>query len=95
MLHGTTPPRGYLPRDGRIPTTPHISAGIRSDPFVSEPIAQLVSPAATPDADPDEDPAVVYSGFRAFFVTPCGAQYLGGRDDGERRWGVVHNRVGV
>src|SRR5699024_8298834 len=47
---------GTCPRLGLSPTSPHIAAGMRSDPPPSLPCATGTIPAATAAADPPLDP---------------------------------------
>src|SRR2546422_9583139 len=55
---GITPSRGRRPVVGLSPKVPHIDAGMRIDPPVSEPSAQGTMPAATAAADPPLEPPV-------------------------------------
>src|SRR5205823_2893930 len=55
---GITPSMGRRPVVGFSPKVPHIDAGMRIDPPVSEPSAQGTIPAATAAADPPLEPPV-------------------------------------
>ena len=55
-LMATTPWRDTAPYEGLKPTTPHMAAGWRMEPPVSEPSAQRASPAATAAAEPPLEP---------------------------------------
>ena len=54
--NGYAPARESMPNVGRKPKIPHIAAGTRIEPFVSEPIASGTMFAATAAAEPPDDP---------------------------------------
>ena len=56
QLCGTIPPRPIRPKVGFSPTQPHMLAGMRIEPPVSEPRAAAHSPAATAAPEPPLDP---------------------------------------
>ncbi len=60
------------PRVGLRPTTPHIAAGILTEPRVSVPSAQIAVPEATAAAEPPEEPPAVRSASQGFWV--CGVR---------------------
>ncbi len=57
---------GLRPKGGLKPTTPHMEAGMRIEPPMSEPLASVVVPAASEAPEPpDEPPRRVVAGSTA------------------------------
>src|SRR5215831_4547137 len=67
---GMVPYRLTRPSVGLMPTTPHVAAGSRTEPPVSEPSAANARPAATAAPDPDDEPPVIWSGFQGLRQRP-------------------------
>src|SRR5687767_7445442 len=61
---------GTIPGEGLKPTTPHLAAGMRSDPPVSEPVHTGSMSQARAAADPPEDPPAFRSGLKGLPVAP-------------------------
>src|SRR5439155_2206912 len=67
---GIMPSVGSCPVVGLRPYVPHIDAGIRIEPPVSDPRAQGTMPAATAAAEPPLDPPVIRAGSHGLQVRP-------------------------
>src|SRR3954451_8030890 len=61
---------GTRPNGGLNPTRPHSDEGIRIEPPMSDPVARMVSPAASAAPDPPEEPPGDRSVFHGLRVTP-------------------------
>src|SRR5439155_19587359 len=70
LLSGITPAMSMLPNAGLNPAAPQSDPGMRIEPPVSLPIAELHIPAATATVDPPEEPAATLYGSRGFRNVP-------------------------
>src|SRR5450830_196054 len=61
---------GTRPGDGRKPTTPHLAAGIRKEPPVSEPLHKGSRSVASAAAEPPDEPPALSSGLNGLPVAP-------------------------
>src|SRR5688572_145296 len=61
---------GARPGDGLKPTTPHMAAGMRSDPPVSEPVHSGSMSHASATADPPDEPPGLSEGSNGLPVAP-------------------------
>src|SRR5512142_348966 len=61
---------GTTPGDGRKPTTPHLAAGMRSEPPVSEPVHSGSMSQASAAAEPPEEPPALRFGSKGLPVAP-------------------------
>src|SRR5690349_595422 len=61
---------GTTPGEGRKPTTPHLAAGMRSEPPVSEPVHTGSRSSASAAADPPDDPPAFRFGLKGLPVAP-------------------------
>src|SRR5450830_451343 len=61
---------GTRPGDGRKPTTPHLAAGMRKDPPVSEPLHSGSRSVASAAAEPPDEPPALSSGLKGLPVAP-------------------------
>src|SRR5688572_17438919 len=61
---------GTMPGEGRKPTTPHLAAGIRSEPPVSEPVHTGSMSHASAAAEPPEEPPAFRLGLNGLPVAP-------------------------
>src|SRR5450830_1933190 len=61
---------GTTPGEGRKPTMPHLAAGIRSEPPVSEPVHTGSMSSASAAAEPPEDPPAFRLGLKGLPVAP-------------------------
>src|SRR5438067_929351 len=68
--NGRIPSRGRDPKVGLRPKVPHMAAGIRTEPPVSEPRASGAMPVDTVTAAPPLDPPVILAGSHGFAVRP-------------------------
>src|SRR5262249_58852441 len=59
-----------MPGEGRKPTTPHIAAGIRRLPPVSEPVQTGSMSVASATAEPPDEPPGLSSGLKGFPLAP-------------------------
>src|SRR5262245_3891360 len=72
---------GLRPNGGLKPTTPHIEAGMRMEPPMSEPLASGVRPAASPAPEPPEEPPQEKPGFQGVRVTPHRREWVQGAQE--------------
>src|SRR5690606_16139431 len=61
---------GTTPGDGRKPTTPHLAAGMRSEPPVSEPVHTGSRSSASAAAEPPDEPPALRLGLNGLPVAP-------------------------
>src|SRR5450830_131796 len=61
---------GTTPGEGRRPTTPHLAAGMRSEPPVFEPVHTGSMSVARAAADPPDDPPAFRCGLKGLPVAP-------------------------
>ncbi len=61
---------GTTPGEGRKPTTPHMAAGIRSEPPVSEPVQTGSISQARATAEPPDEPPALRRGSNGLPVAP-------------------------
>ncbi|MCY1228889.1 hypothetical protein D9M72_412330 [compost metagenome] len=61
---------GTIPGEGRNPTTPHLAAGMRSEPPVSDPVQTGRKSAASAAAEPPEEPPALRFGLKGLPVAP-------------------------
>ncbi len=61
---------GTTPGDGRKPTTPHLAAGMRSEPPVSDPVHTGSMSQASAAADPPDEPPAFRRGSNGLPVAP-------------------------
>src|SRR5262249_4815535 len=61
---------GTSPGDGRKPATPHLAAGMRSEPPVSEPVHTGSRLQASAAAEPPEEPPALSMGVHGLPVAP-------------------------
>ena len=61
---------GTTPGEGRKPTTPHMAAGMRSEPPVSDPVQTGSMSQARATAEPPEEPPGLSAGLNGLPVAP-------------------------
>src|SRR5437899_8705947 len=61
---------GITPGEGRKPTTPHLAAGMRSEPPVSEPVHTGSMSQASAAAEPPDEPPAFKLGLKGLPVAP-------------------------
>ena len=59
-----------MPGEGRKPTTPHMAAGMRSEPPVSEPVQTGSMSVASATAEPPDEPPGLSMGLNGLPVAP-------------------------